>query len=258
MKFLKSSGILIGLVVLVTIFWPKSKNPSQRGSAVNLPVLQSRDIANTKKDKAPEPATAVVVAKKEWPADFKEIYEINKCWTSLKCNYPQTDPRSYEVAIGKDLAEKIKTYRKHHQNDPSSRALRQKMARDFIKSFDGFVQEAALGLLADLPVSSENLTALVTGLEGTPDATLMKQALPELQRYMGTDQEAQLHSFLSSTIVQGAHFSSEAAAEGIAPFITKDSYSVYNKAKTQMLPGSESLRYLKSALKNHSLLQTGA
>lgn len=201
--------------------------------------------------RAPAQTAPVTTESQQW---MQKIAKIELCFESQNCNYPQTDPRSYELAVSQDIAAQLREFKKRFLGTKEYELL----ARKYIKSADGFSQEAALEMLAMLPPTPENLAAMTEGLNGTPDATLMRQALSQLKRYLGTPMENQVHEFLRTTITTGAHFSSEVASEGIFPFINNQSYPLYRQAIQTLPAGSTALRNLSSALKEYSRLRTGA
>lgn len=253
---MRLTSVLFGLTVFI-LAGMSFTAPSQKKSA-EVPPLRSQKISSLKtsapKSRDRSPAQIKSVTLTEAQNLLKTIEQLEKCYGTENCNYPQTDPRSYELALNQDIARHLKEFKKRF---PGSREYAD-LARKYMRSSDGYIQEAALDMLAQLPVSRENLSALTEGLAGTADAQLLRQALPQLERYLGTAMEKQVHSFLSSTITTGAHFSSEAAAQGIFPFINSSSYRVYREAVESLPAGSTTLRNLSSALKEFSRQQTGA
>lgn len=183
-----------------------------------------------------------------------ELTALNECYKSETCDFPQADPRSYEVELSKAVAKKLKEFRLGYRRDP--RAAR--IARLFMRNSNGFVQDEALKLFAELPISKENLQAITDGLYNTPDALIIEKALPELQRYMGSHYEATVHSFLSTTLATGAHFSAETVSQNISPFITRSSYSKYKNASDLLPAGATTKRNLNSALRDFKRVETGA
>ncbi|MCB9072253.1 MAG: hypothetical protein H6623_01430 [Bdellovibrionaceae bacterium] len=256
--------ILITLVVLTLIVFLNKKRDTKNSeepissiprSVSHLFSTKNRNPITTQKTTAPRLPANV-------PSDIEieaqMIIDTNKCYDTQICNYPQTDPRSYEVALGKDIAKKLQQFRLKYKNNSDVQKWKEQIARKFIKSFDGFVQEEALKMFSELPIASENLQAITQGLQNSPDALLIKLAIPELQRYLGSSYESQVHTFLSSTIATGAHFSSEVVTENIGPFISNSSYNVYKQTAQQLPQGSSALRNLSTALRDYALQQTGA
>jgi hypothetical protein len=189
---------------------------------------------------------------------LEALHRLQDCYASQNCNFPQTDPRSYELALGQALRAELIRFRERYRTEPAARADLELAARTYIRSFDGFVQEAALSILSDLPPSQENLQALVAGLQGAADADLIGEALPELKRYMGSESEPLVHQFLSGTISTGAHFSSQKASENILPFVNEKSYPVYVETLRRLPPGTRAGENLSAALREYRRLQNGA
>jgi hypothetical protein len=209
--------------------------------------------------KTSEVKSAVQAADGQAPGHRLEaLRRLQDCYASQNCNFPQTDPRSYELALGQALRAELIHFRERYRAEPAARADLELAARTYIRSFDGFVQEAALNILSDLPPSQENLQALVAGLQGAADADLIGEALPELKRYMGSESEPLVHQFLSGTISTGAHFSSQKASENILPFVNEKSYPVYEETLRRLPPGTRAGENLSAALREYRRLQNGA
>jgi len=241
------------------LLW-KAEQTSQAPSLPSIPqaiskltgTISQRLPANTKK--------AAMVAKSldEKKQLLTEIRELQKCYESRACRFPETDPRSYEVGVTQELRKKLSSFFTKFHTDSSARKDLETLARTFITSGENELQSEALKMFSELPISAENIESLTSGLMSAPDPEVMKQALPEFQRYLGTAWEQQVHSFLSVTISTGAHFSSEKVSENILPFINSTSYSTYQQALRTMSRGAKAAANLDWALREYRRLQAGA
>lgn len=243
------------LIALFLCFWEQEEK--KKSVNITLPNKQSRSLASPPPSKSTVPqASNKAVRSVIDPRDrlVKELEKLDGCYASEDCAFPQTDPRSYEVALGKRIAQKLSAFRTKYPKD--ERGL--KLARRFMQSGDGFVQEEALKLLSNYPISQESLSAITTGLTNTPDAPLMKHAIGELKRYIGSAYEPVVHTFLSSTLASGAHFTAETVSEDISPFINQSSYSKYKNASDTIPAGATAKRNLNSALREYRRVTTGA
>lgn len=189
------------------------------------------------------------VTQKKTP--LNEIKELQACYQSNACDFPQTDPRSYDIALGHKIADRLKQLR--GSLSPSELG---ELARHTMKIEDGFVQSAALDIFKDLPTSADNLQALKEGLQNNTDPLIAEKALPELQRYIGTGQEAGAQQVVQ-TMLQGAHFASEKAGENILSFINEKSFSSYQQLQQQMPAQSRVARDLETALSEYRKQRSG-
>lgn len=212
------------------------REPSSHDSAQKVP-----------KEKAPDSKNSLVQA----------IRVTKECYASEKCDFPQTDPKSYEIAIGQSLKFLLTEYRTKYGTDPNNFGEMQELAGEFIKSSDEYVQEQALEMFSALPVSSENLEVITQALGDTTDPLLVEQTMNEMKRYMGTPEEVQVHAYLRGLLGEGAMFSSEAAAKKILSFINTRSYPGYEGLARSLPPNSTVGQNLRTALDEFRRLQTG-
>lgn len=211
---------------------------------------------------APSATTsAATVATVPAPSDLNEAMEtlrnLKKCYDSRDCAFPQNDPREYEIALGETLRPLIRRIGEENPEDPAAKRDIQALAREFLQTGDGSVQDAALDVLGRYPPSEENLEALRTGLRDTPDALLASKSLNEFQRYIGTPMEGSMQAFLADWIQTGGHFTAQEVAEGILPFINETSYRGYAQALTKIPQTTASAKALAAAMSEYAKLRAG-
>jgi hypothetical protein len=188
---------------------------------------------------------------------LQAIRATKECYASEKCDFPQTDPKSYEIAVGQALKGLLSDYRTKFGSDLKNAAETQALALEYIKSQDEFLQEQALSMFSSLPISSENIEAITAGLADTTDPLLVDQAMNEMKRYIGTSDEAQVHNYLRELLGRGGVFSSEAAAKKILSFINSQSYGGY-EGLARTLPSDSTVgQNLRTALDEYLRLQSG-
>lgn len=178
---------------------------------------------------------------------LNDFRDLKNCYESQSCDFPQTDPRSYEFAVGKSLAARLDQILVKFRNDPAAHQNLQVMARESFKIEDGFVQSAALNILRSFPPSAENLEVLAAGIVNNPDPSIVEQVMNEFERYVGTPHEAGVHASLRD-ILQGPHFSAQAAAQNILNFVNKTSYDEYKRTLAKLNPQSQAAKDLKAIL----------
>jgi hypothetical protein len=245
-----------GATLLLALLFMSWIQEEKKITSIALPNTKSRSLASTVPTKKLKPPTALKskVNVDERKNLVAKLEQLQKCYVSTACPFPQTDPRSYDLAVSKEIAQHLQEFRNKYKKDVSGLTL----ARQFILSHDGFVQEEALKMLSEYPISQESLSALTAGLQNTPDAPLMKQAILELKRYIGSSMESQVHSFLSDTLATGAHFTAETVSQDISPFINQKSYNKYKNASDTIPDGATAKRNLNSALREFRRLTSGA
>jgi hypothetical protein len=185
------------------------------------------------------------------------LRETKACLESEKCDFPQVDPRSYSFAVGRRIAEQLSELGNAYANDPSLENDAAEAAREFMLMPDGFVQEQAMLLMGQLPPSSANVDAMLTGLANSPDPLLVEQAMKEWERYLGTADEARIQDFLADFIAHGGQFSSEKASELILGFLNERSLPTFEEKLASMIPESTPARHLRAALDQYKLQRQG-
>lgn len=205
----------------------------------------------------PAPVSSPLTSKEEEERRqaLNKILTTQACYENQQCDFPQTDPKSYEYAVGQSLAQQLRVFR---QRFPAATVDLNTLAREYVASPDAFVQSEALDILATLPTSPENLKALSEGVETSTDPSLIQKSLVEFKRYLGTPQEAQVHETLAKIIDSGAHFTSQTVAEEIAPFINASSLERYRRTVTNMSAETTAAKNLQTALEEFERHQTGS
>jgi hypothetical protein len=185
------------------------------------------------------------------------LRETKACLESENCDFPNHDPRSYSFAVGRRIAEQLSELGNAYASDPSLENDVAEAAREFMLMPDGFVQEQAMLLMGQLPPSSANVDAMLTGLQNSPDPLLVEQAMKEWERYLGTADEARIQDFLADFIAHGGQFSSEKASELILSFLNERSLPTFEEKLASMIPESTPARYLRAALTQYKLQNQG-
>ncbi len=189
--------------------------------------------------------------------ELQKIYSLQRCYQIQNCSFPETDPRSYELALGHAISAAMLKYWDNNRGDPTARNEISKLARVMILNLDPYVQEACLKIFSGLPLDTENLKATIKGVHGTSDPLLVSQTMSEFKRYLGTPAENLVHIFLADLISRGGQFSSEAAAQNILPFLNESSLSTYKMKLRAMNANTQSYSYLENALNEYARIASG-
>jgi len=257
MKNETTRSLTIGAIAVVLLMALQMR--SHPAGTVSLP----EDLEPVQKlQRQPNSSKSLQAESDENKSDSKQslvqaIRSTKECYASEKCDFPQTDSKSYEIAVGQSLKSLLADYRAKYGTDPKNHPEMQGLARDFIQSPDEYVQEQALEMFSVLPPSSENLESITQAMGDTTDPLLVDQTMDEMKRYMGTSEEAQVHMYLRGLLGDGAVFSSEAAAKRILSFINTGSYPGY-EGLARTLPANSTVgQNLRTALDEYRRLQTG-
>ena len=241
---------IAGFVVILSIVLFSARSKHLKPEEGQMEFVSTSPTPSQPTERAPANAEA---EKKKMRED---ISATHNCYQSQSCDFPQTDPRSYEFAVGRALTEKIKLFHNQFKNDPSTQRELVALAKQAIKIEDGFVQSAALDIFKDLPISEENLAAIEAGLQNNTDPVIAEKALNEMQRYIGTPQEAHMQSVVQS-MAGGAHFASQKVGENILPFINDKSFPAYQQLQKQLPAQSRVARDLATALREYRRQRSG-
>lgn len=214
----------------------------------------SVDLASTTKN---EPITRTPQNQPSLKDKLNKIEETEACYQSITCPFPQDDdPRAYDIAVGKELAKNIKDLHTEYRRNPKAETLLKEIGLKYFKSENGFVQEAALDILKDFDPDQEILQSMIEGLENTYNPKITELSLPELEKYLGTESESQVHHLLEKLML-GAHFSGETASTHILKFINEKSYRNYQNLLKVLQVGTKNHQNLKSALSEYEKRQSG-
>lgn len=103
-------------------------------------------------------------------------------------------------------------------------------------------------MLAQLPTSGENLSALGNGLRHSHDPALAEGAVRELERYLGTKYETDAQRIVEAVVGYGDRSPAQHAAALARPFINEHSYDEFRDLLAHLDSGAEVARALRSAL----------
>ncbi|MBX7231114.1 MAG: hypothetical protein K1X29_03410 [Bdellovibrionales bacterium] len=192
------------------------------------------------------------------PVTKEELMALKQCYATQTCNFPQTDPRSYEFALGRAIALGLKNYFEQNKNNLQSLEDLTALAQDFIQSRDGFVQDQALDILAYLPPSAENLESLTQALKDSSDGDLIEKSLAECKRYLNSENGEKVDQFVQHIVESGGHFSSQRIASQIIPFINEKNFQKYQQILARLPKESVAARNLKASMEEYLLLKRGS
>src|SRR3990167_3134594 len=149
---------------------------------------------------APAQPSEAAIPQPERRKDIARLVLLRACYESEKCDFPQTDPRSYHFAVGQAINAELAAFQEKYRHDPEARRELETIARDELANLDANVQSFALKILAGFPPAEENLKTITEALHNNPDAAFVGEAMDEFKRYLGSPWEQQLHQSLSELV----------------------------------------------------------
>ena len=176
-----------------------------------------------------------------------QLKRLRSCETE-QCSYPQTDPRSYDFALGKDIKKTLFRFAEWVR----SRALESRgvseTAREFLAFEDGHVQAAALDLMSTQPPSLENRDAILKSVIEGYDSELIEQAMLELERYTSASDRDVINQALGRALTTGAPFVARAIVNHISPFVDARSFRLFQDVLAHLPPESIYFEKLEASL----------
>lgn len=177
------------------------------------------------------------------------LEELGSCYDRQNCNFPRTDEKSYDFAVGQAMRGELfgmaEWVEAHHIRDGAVSVI----ANAYLAVEDGHVQEAALALLATQPTSSESLEILLSKVIAGHDAQLIKQALRELERYEDFDDRRKIAVALADAMVTGSPFVAKEISASFNSFLDAGSVRIFEDAAYRLPAKSVVRANVAAALK---------
>ena len=180
-----------------------------------------------------------------------KLRELKSCYEG-DCNYPKTDPKSYDFALGAAIKAELLGLTAEIALASATQPEFSETAREFLVLDDGHVKEGALELIATQPTSSENLDAILSGIVDDIDPTLIEQALLELSRYKDSSDQIKINESLAKAIKTGAPFVAETISKKLTAILNRDNLSFYQNLLNQTEPNSRIYENLHASLQSWS------
>ncbi len=268
-NWIKAFSFLLGVGLLIKSY--PFVNSDSKSSTIKLAEREQRTLAQSfePKEKFPsnqsqlDPSQMKDKRLKATPKTIQESIEalnqLRSCYEKEgSCQFPQSDPKSEYFAIGQKIKNSLlKLQDRVSRNQIKDESIAE-IARNFLKVPDGHVKEAALHLISTQEPSPKNLQAILDEIINYHDAKLIAHAMLELQRYLGTSDEAIIHPALAQALTQGSPLVSEQVSRFIFPFLNTKSLTLYRSTLNRLNIGSGASNKLRNALNEHSKQQRAA
>ncbi len=195
-----------------------------------------------------------------WDLQFSNLKKIEKCYEKEgTCGFPQTDPKSEYFAIGERLKKDLLKMQNFVVNNNIKNEKISEIANHFLATPDGHVKKAAMHLMATQETDLNSLDSLLNNVINYHDSQLIEQAMLELKRYLGNEQnESKINNALIRAMKSGAPFVSTEVSKHLGPFLNQKSYPLYKSTLDTVSKGSHTHKNLKNVIAEYQLLMQSA
>lgn len=163
---------------------------------------------------------------------INEYKHLQKCIITQDCDFPQDDPRSYELAIYQKMNE-------HLQNiDNVSNSIKEKILMSAAKYSDGYVKETVLHkIMQDKMYSKQWMHIILDEYIAHHNARLIPDAIKYLKEHSSDSERGFIHQRIFSEIANGSPKVANALADNIKILLDEKSYSFYKSQISNLEEG---------------------
>ncbi|MEC7120656.1 MAG: hypothetical protein VXW65_12250 [Pseudomonadota bacterium] len=178
----------------------------------------------------------------------QHMHHYASCIENNPCGLPDSDPKAVFFTVSQTLAASLRELALIGARQPELMAATAALAREYLLFPEGYVQEAALQIFAQLPPDPDNAARIRQLLAESFNDGIVAQSLLELQRYPDTAAIAQLTPVLLQGLRSGGFHAADQIARDIAPFLNRDNIGQYEQLLQQMPEALERHRRLSDAI----------
>ncbi|MBL6988844.1 MAG: hypothetical protein ISR65_03665 [Bacteriovoracaceae bacterium] len=191
-------------------------------------------------------------------AALEQLSQVEACYTEQSCNFPDSDPREYDLMVGKKLKGQLMELYDNALDNKVDEIQLSNIAHHYIQLPDGHVKEGALMLFSTIPPNEDNLEAILKNIVAYHDANLMKKALIELQRYLDNPSwGALIFNSFRQCLLNGSHFASKQLAKSVGPFLNDQNIGLYENLLDHLSAGKQTKQLLADSIKKYKKYQSG-
>jgi len=208
---------------------------------------QSQNSLQTSINQTPTPKTA---NSSTLTHILESIEKLLTCTDTHTCPEDNSDPRASEFLRASLIVEQIHLLKVYSDSD-----LAIEKVRELLSYPSGHVQEAALDILILSSASEDNIAPILSMLEKSFDAKIMKQALGELERY--PDAVNDYNEVFAQILQTGSMLASNELSKDILPFLSNENIGFYEEVLKKLNPDTQKAKNLKANLFEFSMQQSG-
>lgn len=169
----------------------------------------------------------------------KQYFDLKNCLVTEDCDFPQDDPRSYEISILQAL--------NSHLADLSTLNAEQseKILKDAAQISDGHIKKTVLKHLVRMAKHDSSWRDLILNeYVDYFDSKLIPEVMDYLKEFSSESDVAIIHQRLLKAMAHGSPMVANAVASNIKSLLNSDSLDFYKRSLNQMQDGpiKDSLR----------------
>ena len=196
--------------------------------------------------------------KKPLAPQFDNIYSDFQCYQKDDCDFPSEDPKAYHFAIGQKLKKTLMNIESSISENGVKEEKYQKLGQFFMAVPDGHVKEAALHILSSQEPSKDSFQAIIDGILNFHDPALIRHAMFELERYLGSSHEQKMIQEIAKVLLRGSPSVSKEISRYLVAFINSNSRDVFKEVLFQLHPRSIVYQRIQETLSEYEKRENAA
>jgi len=252
-------GSSIVVVILLNLSTPDLKR--EIASQTEIPILNEPNNETTNAaNKVEEEQEQQSVMLSEFKINYAKLLQTKKCLNTQNCDFPDSDPREYNLSVLKEISLKLKVLRP--QLISNWFRLNFKVKKEIISSIkleDGFVKAEILELLNELTLdeSQAYLPLVLDEVIDHHNSELIPRAFDFIKKTSTPQNEIQTAKRIANTIVSGGPHMSQAMSRDVSSIISPNTAEIYREALSSLPKLARETEYLTSALSEYELRKSG-
>ncbi len=192
---------------------------------------------------------------------LKEMQRLLRCFESENCNFDQSTPQSYHIAIREGLIQELKNFRSividQNYSDPQLLDRASAITKFFLGFPDDDVRVQALSLAHALPASNEVCEEILASMNESVSAGFHEVAMKEILRYKDSSEKPRIDDTIAQIIRTGSSVTARQAARDLYPLITADNVPKFLQVMNELPRRSLEFEMLKAHLNEFSRQNRG-
>jgi hypothetical protein len=234
MKKIFAAGIFLSLSSFIVWSFFGSDNMNQKFSKIKR-TIASREVKELDSK----------ISKK-----IKKISHLHSCFSSRNCGFSKGDSRSYDLDLGKAIKRELEELYEEVVDREVVSAKISSLGREFLKSSDGHIKEAALMLLSTQEPSSDNLNTILEEAISFHSAPLAELAIIELSKYKKEEWQESIDQSFLSNLKTGSVIVRQTLAKNISKFLNEANESKYKDFIENESNDSKIKKYIAASLES--------
>ncbi len=185
-----------------------------------------------------------------------KLKELKLCLSEQNCDFPQNDPKQYDIEVNQEIANQL-TKLKEFTTDLELQNQILNIATSEFQSENGYVQQAALEIMSQLPIGLVAINAIESGLDNSSNPRIVEMSIEELKRYKNTDYQDQVSKMMSNMITNTGVFAAKSASDAVFSFITDQNLYQFESLYQKLAENTTVAKNIKAAIDEYKRLKSG-